>query len=222
MKKTGVLLLMILASQAWTQIPDSFVFSDPDNRQPSSTSQPVFRDITPSHPFEPDPALSPYMNAETVIAETFFRSIWSGINRRSAYRTSRMQARFNFTNDEEQVLNIFLSDWQNKTSEKAHYSIIKMCDYWAQPGLTKNYETALAALDVRTSHRPTIEAITLDIQELLANIEQRMGSDMADLLVTELDKDLRTRSASVGYQTMESIARARGNALEQVKMACTP
>lgn len=221
MKKVGVLVLILLASPTWGQLPENFVFSDPDNPQNATVdNRPIFRDLTPNPPRQADSSLSPYINGETVTAEKFFRNIWSGINRRSNQRASRMQARFNFTDDEEQVLNIFLSDWVEKSAEEAQHSTMKMCEYWAQPGLEKDYETALQALDVKTAHRPTIDEFWHEINELTFKIEQRMGSDMADLLVTELEKDLSTRADTIGYDTMESFARARGNALEQVNSVC--
>jgi len=221
MKKVGALVLILFSSHSWGQLPDSFVFSDPTDPQNLTVdNRPIFRDLTPSPPRRPDASLSPYINEETVITETFFRRIWSGISQRSTRHRERMQGRFGFTDDQEQVLNIFLSEWVEEQSQKEHHSTMKMCEYWAQPELEKDYDNAMLALDVKTVNRPTIDEFWRDVNALMLKIEQRMGTEMADLLVTELEKDLSTRAGNVGYDTMESFARSRGNVLEQVNSTC--
>lgn len=223
MKKVGTLVLMLISSHTWGQTPDSFVFSDPTDRQNSTAgNHPLFRDLTPNPPRQADPSLSPYINEETVITDMFFRSILFGMTATNTINRQRMQGRFGFTEDQELVLNRILTDWSNERAGIDQYSTMKMCEYWAQPGLDRNYETALLALDVKTVNRPPIDEFWRDIDALMLKIEQEMGREMADLLTTELDRDLSIRAGNVSYDTLESAARAQGNAFQHVDGTCNP
>ena len=133
-----------------------------------------------------------------------------------------MQGRFGFTEDQELVLKRILTDWSNERAGIDQYSTMKMCEYWAQPGLDRNNETALLALDVKTANRPPIDDFWRDINALMLKVEQEMGREMADLLTTELDRDLSIRAGNVSYDTLESAARAQGNAFQQVDGTCNP
>lgn len=215
MKRVLFLISIMLTAElalAQTNSPFFTNRSATDSRiVPDSTGAPL---IDPSVPNDSK------IELEAVIAESFFRRLWSGINNKDAIRKQMTYSRFNLNDDQAQVLQQSINDWMHQTSADAGIRRDQMCAYWnSQSGSNDSAVIADAALGLYESLEPSKARVGERLQGLIEDIESKLGEDFIISLMNELDKDYDRRK-DVKYSSWASSIRGRNNAIEQLQFTC--
>lgn len=157
---------------------------------------------------------------ESVIAESFFRRLWSGINSQDDARKQITYSRLNLDDQQALILQQSIEDWMRIVSIDASDRRDQMCSYWNSNSQgSDSFVIADAALELYDSLEPDRVRVEERLQSLIDDIGSKLGEDFVISLMSELDIDYDRRK-DLKYTTWATSVRSRNNAIEQLDFTC--